>query len=144
MRSTANAHLNAVDSAEQFRSAICAAGLEPPELLEPGKLHRFPRYGQANGNTAGWYTFRRWHGRLFRRLVCGFYRKLAGGTRQPFTATERAAFNRHVAEAMSTGRGRAQRQAGRGRDHGGGDLGGGSDRTRRPSYLRAKASRRTG
>ena len=42
------------DALSQFRDAIRAAGLEPPENIEPGKLHRFPGLGKRNGNTAGW------------------------------------------------------------------------------------------
>jgi len=38
----------------QFKEAIRAAGLEPPDVIEPGKLHRFPGVGKRNGNTAGW------------------------------------------------------------------------------------------
>lgn len=42
------------DAISQFRDALHAAGLEPPETIEPGKLHRFPGVGKGNGNTAGW------------------------------------------------------------------------------------------
>ena len=38
----------------QFLEAIRAAGLEPPESLEPGKLHRFPGIGKGPNNDAGW------------------------------------------------------------------------------------------
>lgn len=33
-----------------------AAGFEPPDVIEPGKLHsfRFPGVGRRSGNTAGW------------------------------------------------------------------------------------------
>ena len=42
---------------EQFRSAICSAGLHPPKVIEPdGKLHRFASNGDAN-DSAGWYAF---------------------------------------------------------------------------------------
>ena len=39
---------------EQFRAAIIGAGLTPPDVIEPDKLHRFPGIGKRNGNTAGW------------------------------------------------------------------------------------------
>lgn len=38
------------DSAEQFKNAIRAAGLEPPEKIELGKWHRFPGLGKPKGN----------------------------------------------------------------------------------------------
>src|SRR5262245_55008201 len=42
---------------EQFRDAIRAAGLKPPEVIEPdGKLHRFASNG-VRGDDAGWYVF---------------------------------------------------------------------------------------
>jgi len=41
--------------AEQFRAAIVAAGLTPPEDIHAdGKLHRFPSNGQR-GDDSGWY-----------------------------------------------------------------------------------------
>lgn len=42
------------DALSDFRDAIRDAGLEPPDVIEPGKLHRFPGVGKRNGNTAGW------------------------------------------------------------------------------------------
>lgn len=42
------------DAISQFRDAIRAAGLEPPEVIEPGKMHRFAGEGKRNSNTAGW------------------------------------------------------------------------------------------
>jgi putative DNA primase/helicase len=42
------------DAISQFRDAMRASGLEPPDVIEPGKLHRFPGAGKRNGNTAGW------------------------------------------------------------------------------------------
>ncbi len=43
-----------MDAISQCRDAIHAVGLEPPDVIEPGKLHRFPGLGKRNGNTAGW------------------------------------------------------------------------------------------
>lgn len=31
---------------EQFRAAMRAVGLEPPDRIEPGNLHRFPSNGK--------------------------------------------------------------------------------------------------
>ena len=43
-----------IDSLSDFRDAIRAAGLEPPDVIEPGMMYRFPGVGKRNGNTAGW------------------------------------------------------------------------------------------
>ena len=42
------------DAASLFRDAIQAVGLTPPDVIEPGRLHRFPGVGKGRGNTAGW------------------------------------------------------------------------------------------
>lgn len=47
---------------EQFADAMRAAGLEPPEDIQPGKLHRFPGFGRRNGNTVSWNRISRWSG----------------------------------------------------------------------------------
>jgi phage/plasmid primase-like uncharacterized protein len=43
-----------VDALSNFRDAIRAAGLEPPDYIEPGRLHRFPGNGKRPSNRAGW------------------------------------------------------------------------------------------
>jgi putative DNA primase/helicase len=46
-----------MDATEQFRAAIIAGGLNPPDVIEiDGKLHRFPSNGKR-GDDAGWYVF---------------------------------------------------------------------------------------
>lgn len=40
----------AVNHVESFRTAMLAAGLTPPDFIEPGRWHRFPGIGKANGN----------------------------------------------------------------------------------------------
>jgi phage/plasmid primase-like uncharacterized protein len=45
------------DTIAQFRNAIHAAGIEPPEEIEAdGRLHRFSANGKRN-DAAGWYVF---------------------------------------------------------------------------------------
>lgn len=39
---------------DQFRDAIRAAGMTPPDVIEPGRFYRFPGQGKHKGNTAGW------------------------------------------------------------------------------------------
>lgn len=46
-----------MNAAEQFRDAIAAAGLPPPdEIIGDGKIHRFSTNGRAK-DDAGWYVF---------------------------------------------------------------------------------------
>ena len=42
------------DIVSQFKDAIRAAGMEPPEKIVPGKLNRYPGADKRKGNTAGW------------------------------------------------------------------------------------------
>lgn len=42
------------DALSRFRDAIRATGLEPPDVVEPGRVHRFPGLGKRPGNRAGW------------------------------------------------------------------------------------------
>ena len=42
------------NACSEFHNAIRAMHLEPPEVIEPGRMYRFPGVGKSNGNTAGW------------------------------------------------------------------------------------------
>ncbi|MCG7867615.1 MAG: toprim domain-containing protein [Candidatus Thiodiazotropha taylori] len=42
------------DTQSNFRDTIRAAGLEPPEAIQPGRLYRFPGIGKRPSNRAGW------------------------------------------------------------------------------------------
>ena len=42
------------DAVSQFRDAMRAAGLQPPDYITPGKIYRFPGRGKHPGNRAGW------------------------------------------------------------------------------------------
>jgi putative DNA primase/helicase len=49
---------SSADPLKAFRDAILAAGLVPPEFIEPdGRIHRFSASG-CRGDDAGWYVFR--------------------------------------------------------------------------------------
>ena len=90
------------DAISQFRDAMRAAGLEPPEAIEPGKLHRFPGICKRNGNTAGWCKlFDDGLGGCFGDWSAGFSEHWQAKRDLPLTATEREAFKRHVAEAQA-------------------------------------------
>lgn len=45
------------DARSKFREAIIDYGLEPPTLIERGRIHRFPGKGKGPGNRAGWCLF---------------------------------------------------------------------------------------
>lgn len=88
------------DATSLFHDAMRASGLEPPDNIQPGKLHRFPGIGKRIGNTAGWC-------KLFDDQSGGCYGDWSSGfsgtwhvTREkPLSAAEHEAFKRHVAEA---------------------------------------------
>lgn len=84
---------------ETFFEAMQAAGLTPPEHIEPDRFYRFPGIGKRNGNTAGW-------GKLFPDGLGGVYGDYSTGLSEswqadrekPLTETERAAFRQQVTE----------------------------------------------
>jgi phage/plasmid primase-like uncharacterized protein len=67
------------DTHQQFLEAIRAAGLQPPDVIEPGKLYRFPGVGKRNGNTAGWC-------RLFEDGLGGCFGDWASGLSETWQA----------------------------------------------------------
>jgi len=87
------------DAISQFREAIRAAGLEPPDVIEPGKLHRFPGIGKCNGNTAGWCKlFDDGLGGCFGDWSSGFSDNWQEKRDKPFSPAECAVFMRRVEE----------------------------------------------
>lgn len=43
-----------IDTISQFSNAIKTSGMEPPNIIEPGKIQRFPGIGKRQSNRAGW------------------------------------------------------------------------------------------
>lgn len=90
-----------IDTVTQFSDAIKASGMEPPKVIEPGKLHRFPGVGKRQSNRAGWC-------RLFDDGLGGCYGDWASGFSDNWQANggkelsyaERSAFARHVRESQ--------------------------------------------
>ena len=68
--------LNAVS---QFRDAMRAAGLQPPEYIRPGKIYRFPGRGKRPGNRAGWCL-------LFEDSRAGCFGDWSSGLKQTWRA----------------------------------------------------------
>ncbi len=84
----------------EFREAIAAAGLIPPTAIEPGKFHKFPGEGKGNRNTAAWCKlFPDSMGGIFGDYSTGLSDDWQAKREKPFSASEREAFKRHVAEA---------------------------------------------
>jgi putative DNA primase/helicase len=97
------------DALSQFRDAIRAAGLEPPDVIESGKLHRFPGIGKRNGNTAGWCKlFDDGLGGCFGDWSSGSTENWQAKREKPLSRSEREAFMRRVEETRK--RAEAERQ----------------------------------
>lgn len=98
------------DALSQFIDTIRAAGLEPPESIEPGKLHRFPGVGKSPNNRAGWCLF-------FDDRMGGCFGDWSSGISDTWQAKrnkaksleERTAFAHHVAAAKEQAK--AERRA---------------------------------
>jgi len=87
-----------IDAIPQFRDAIRAAGLEPPDVIEPGKIHRFPGVGKQPGNTAGWCKFfDDGLGGCFGDWSSGLTENWQAKHNKPFSQSERASLLRHIA-----------------------------------------------
>lgn len=99
-----------IDASANFRDAIRATGLEPPEFIRPGKLHRFPGYGKHSSNRAGWcLLFVDREGGCFGDWSSGISEIWQLKRGKPYTQAERAAFVRRVKEAKKQVK--AERQA---------------------------------
>ena len=83
-----------------FLDAIRSAGLIPPDVIDPGRLHRFPGTGKQKGNTAGWcLLFDDGLGGCYGDWSTGFSETWQAKRDKPLTQTERAAFTNRVANA---------------------------------------------
>lgn len=83
-----------------FQDAICSSGLEPPKLIIPGKLHRFPGIGKRNGNTAGWCKlFDDGLGGCYGDWSSGFIEKWQANRDKSYSRVEGVAFACRVEEA---------------------------------------------
>ena len=88
------------DALSNFREAIRAAGLEPPDVIEPGKIHRFPGYRKGSSNQAGWCRlFDDGLGSSFGDWSTGLSETWQAKRDKPYSRAERAAFARRAEEA---------------------------------------------
>jgi len=97
----------------EFRAVMVAAGLSPPDVIEPGTIYRFPGNGKGKGNEAGWC-------KLFGDRLCGVYGDWSSdltvtwqATRtEALTPAQRQALDRQIAEARANAESeRTQRQS---------------------------------
>src|SRR5262249_8716708 len=76
----------------EFRDAIRAAGLDPPEVIEPGRLHRFSTNGKR-GDNGGWCKlFPDMTGGVFGDHRTGLSQVWQAKRDKPFTQVELAEF----------------------------------------------------
>ena len=84
---------------QQFRDAIKAAGLIPPDAIEPGKLHRMPGMGKAGSNSAAWCKlFDDGIGGVFGDFSSGFESSWQAEREAKYSEAELAAFKARIAE----------------------------------------------
>jgi putative DNA primase/helicase len=89
-----------INATEQFRDEIRSAGLIPPDVIEPGKFHKFPGEGKRNGNTAAWCKlFPDGTGGVYGDYSTGVSAGWQANRETPYSQAEREAFKRHIAEA---------------------------------------------
>ncbi|MCU7871349.1 MAG: toprim domain-containing protein [Candidatus Thiodiazotropha sp. (ex Lucinoma borealis)] len=80
-----------------FRDAIRATGLAPPDFIEPGKLHRFPGNSKRPSNRAGWcLLFDDGLGGCFGDWSTALSETWQAKRDKPYTLAERAAFTHRV------------------------------------------------
>lgn len=90
------------DSISQFRDAIRADGLQPPDVIEPGKFHKFPGDGKRKGNTAAWCKlFPDGKGGIYGDYSTGLSADWQAHRETPYTPAERETFKRQIAEAKA-------------------------------------------
>ncbi|MEW8436877.1 MAG: toprim domain-containing protein [Candidatus Thiodiazotropha taylori] len=85
-----NTHTNLLD-------AIRSTGLEPPETIVPGRLHRFPGIGKQPSNRAGWcLLFDDGLGGCFGDWSTGLSETWQAERDKPYSRAELAAFAQRV------------------------------------------------
>lgn len=91
-----------IGAAANFRDAIRAAGLHPPNVIEPSKIHRFPGVGKCQRNRAGWCKlFDDGLGGSFGDWSSGFSEVWFAKQCKRLTSSERAASKRYISTAKA-------------------------------------------
>jgi putative DNA primase/helicase len=85
---------------ESFHDAIRAAGLIPPDVIEPGRFYRFNGDGKRNGNTAGWCKlFTDGDGGIFGDWSTGLSEHWQALRDKPMSAADHEAWRKRIEEA---------------------------------------------
>lgn len=86
-----------LDALSNFRNVIRDTGMEPPNAIGPGKLHRFPGIGKRPSNRAGWcLLFDDGLGGCFGDWSSGLSETWQAEREKPYSRAERAAFAHRV------------------------------------------------
>jgi putative DNA primase/helicase len=86
----------------QFRDVVRLTGLQPPDCIVPGKMHRFPGEGKSRSNRAGWLLlFSDCTGAVFGDWSTGLSEHWQAQRKNPYTAAERSAFKQQVKKARA-------------------------------------------
>ena len=89
------------DGAYQLYSAIQSTGMKPPDIIVPGKMHRFPGIGKHGANNAGWcILFIDGLGGSYGDWGAGFSENWQAKQDKPFSYAERIAFKRRIETAQ--------------------------------------------
>ncbi len=122
----------------EFRDAMLEAGLQPPEHIEPGVLHRFPGVGKGPGNRAGWcQLFDDGLGGCFGDWATGLSETWQARRDKPLSRSECAAYRRQIAKAKAA-REEAQRRQWAEARHTAGEIWKGCSGIERHPYLDTK------
>lgn len=94
-----------------FPDIIRAAGMEPPDIIEPGKFHRFPGIDKRNSNRAGWcILFEDGRSGCFGDWSSGFSKVWHAKNDKPRSRAERQAFARRIEVAKRYARAERETQ----------------------------------
>jgi putative DNA primase/helicase len=91
-----------VSAADQFRDAVLAHGLNPPDVIEPGRFHKFPGIDKGPRNKGAWCKlFDDQRGGAFGDYPTGLSETWQAKQPRPYTPPEREVFRRQVAESKA-------------------------------------------
>ncbi len=94
---------------DTFQEAIQAAGLQPPDHIEPGRMYRFPGSDKHSSNQAGWCKlFPDGLGGVFGDWSTGLSEHWQAKRDKPFSLAERASYMCCIEQARK--RAEAERQ----------------------------------
>ncbi|HBA66971.1 MAG TPA: DNA primase [Methylococcaceae bacterium] len=96
MRNISNRWQPDLNPIESFKTAIRTHGLEPPETIRPGKMHRFPGQGKKRGDAAWCKLFDDMRGGVFGDFSTGLDEHWQIETESTYTDEERAAFKLRI------------------------------------------------